>query len=317
MNPDVQFYDVDEPYAGQRLDNFLLARLKGVPKSLIYRVIRKGEVRVNKGRSQADYKLQTGDRIRIPPIRRPDITPHQAPDGLQAQLLQAVLFDDLGLIIFNKPAGLAVHGGSGVSLGLIEAARQAFAAPHLELIHRLDRDTSGCVMVARKRSLLKTLQEALRHKEHIRKRYLAVVHGQFPEGSTCVEVPLERQEYPNGERIVRVSAQGKSALTRFKRLAQYPDCALVEAEPVTGRTHQIRVHALHLGHPLLGDEKYASNEQCKQAKALGFKRLALHAAELTLPIGETPPLRVSAPLPADMAQPLAALDRSFPHARHI
>ncbi|HEY7773400.1 MAG TPA: RluA family pseudouridine synthase [Marinagarivorans sp.] len=304
---EVKFVEVPEDYAGQRLDNFLLARLKGVPKSVIYRVIRKGEVRVNKGRAKPDRKLVGGDWVRIPPIKTKEVESVTPSQGLIKVLDDSVLFDDKGLLIINKPSGLAVHGGSGIDVGLIEALRQAYNAPFLELVHRLDRDTSGCVMVARKRSVLKHLQEALRQKGVIQKHYLAVVAGRWPKHITQVDAPLKRCEYPNGERIVRVHSEGKASVTEFKVLHYFDDCTLVAAKPLTGRTHQIRVHALHVGHSLVGDEKYTPVEINKAFRARGLKRLCLHAFGLQLRFAEGEPLSVRAPLPAEIRQPLLAM----------
>ncbi|WP_054114104.1 RluA family pseudouridine synthase [Marinagarivorans algicola] len=301
---EVRLIEVPEDYAGQRLDNFLLARLKGVPKSMIYRVIRKGEVRVNKGRAKPDRKLESGDIVRVPPIRVTEtvtVTPSQ---GLINTLDKAVIHDDKGLLIINKPSGLAVHGGSGINIGLIEALRQAYKAPFLELVHRLDRDTSGCVMVARKRSVLKHLQEALRHKGVIQKRYLAVVNGHWPKHMTVVDVPLKRCEYPNGERVVRVHDEGKASVTHFKVIQYFEGCTLIAAKPLTGRTHQIRVHALHAGHPLVGDDKYTPPELNKAMRGQGFKRLCLHAHNLDLTLADKTPVSVMADLPIEIAAPL-------------
>jgi 23S rRNA pseudouridine955/2504/2580 synthase len=303
---EVKFLEVLADFEGQRLDNFLLARLKGVPKSMIYRVIRKGEVRVNKGRAKPERKLVCGDIIRVPPIRTAEAEQISPSQSLLKTLADAILFDDKGLLIINKPSGLAVHGGSGIDVGLIEALRQAYNAPYLELVHRLDRDTSGCVMVARKRSVLKYLQEALRHKGVIQKRYLALVVGHWPKNLNQVDAPLKRCEYPNGERIVRVLPDGKASLTEFGVLQYFDGCTLVSAKPLTGRTHQIRVHAQHAGHPLVGDDKYSTPEINKVMRSRGFKRLCLHAYGLDLRFADDSPLSIKAPLPADLLEPLCA-----------
>ncbi len=303
---DVRFIEVADDFEGQRLDNFLLARLKGVPKSMIYRVIRKGEVRVNKGRAKPDRKLVAGDIVRVPPVRTKQVEQVTPSQQLLETLDKAVLHDDKGLLIINKPSGLAVHGGSGIHIGMIEALRQAYQAPHLELVHRLDRDTSGCIMVARKRSVLKHLQEALRHKGQIQKYYLALVAGHWPKNLSVVDVPLKRCEYPNGERIVRVHEEGKPSVTHFKVIQAFADCTLVLAKPLTGRTHQIRVHAQHAGHALIGDEKYTDATINKTMRNKGFKRLCLHACRLDLPMLEGHTLSTSAPLPDDLLNPLRA-----------
>lgn len=307
----VRFIEVDSEFAGQRLDNFLLARAKGVPKSLIYRVIRKGEVRVNKGRAKPDRKLEAGDIVRVPPMQTKETPVINVSDSLKHSLVDAILWDQDGLIIVNKPAGIAVHGGSGVSVGLIEALREALKAPHLELVHRLDRDTSGCVMIARKRSMLKYLQEALRQKGVIQKHYLAIAHGRWPKHLAVVDVPLKRCEYPNGERIVRVQADGKPSVTEFRVIHANDKISLLAAKPLTGRTHQIRVHALHAGHPLVADSKYADVDLIKSAKQEGFKRLGLHAYRLEFILPDGKLCDVRAPLPNDLSDPLLGMGMVF------
>ena len=302
----VVFTSVDEDQAGQRLDNFLRARLKGVPKSRIYNIIRKGEVRVNKGRSKPDYKIVAGDEIRIPPVRVSEKEPIAKPSNVMTSLLDnSILFENDGLLVVNKPPGLAVHGGSGVSLGLIETLRQMRPdARYLELIHRLDRDTSGCIMVAKKRSMLRHLQAALREKNTsgITKVYHALVIGQWPQTCRRVDAPLLKVEVADDERIVRVHPDGKPSLTEFKVLQTYSNCSLVEARPVTGRTHQIRVHAKHMGHSLVGDEKYGDDDFNKEMRSMGVKRLFLHAAELGFYLPDaTEKTIVKAPLAKDLA----------------
>lgn len=302
----VAFVSIDEDQAGQRLDNFLMARLKGVPKSKVYNVIRKGEVRVNKGRTKPDYKICKGDEIRIPPIRISEREPVAKASNTMTKLLDAsILFENEGLLVINKPAGLAVHGGSGVSLGLIETLRQMRPdARYLELIHRLDRDTSGCIMVAKKRSMLRHLQAALREKNTsgITKVYQALVIGEWPKSCRRVDAPLLKTEVADDERIVRVHADGKPSLTEFKLLNSFGKCSLVEARPITGRTHQIRVHAQYMGHALVGDEKYGSDDFNSHMRSIGLKRLFLHAAELGfyLPDAKEKTI-VKAQLAADLA----------------
>lgn len=302
----VSFVSVDEDQAGQRIDNFLMARLKGVPKSKIYNVIRKGEVRVNKGRTKPDYKICGGDEIRIPPIRVGEREPVARASNVMTKLLESsILFESEGLLVINKPPGLAVHGGSGVSLGLIETLRQMRPeARYLELIHRLDRDTSGCIMIAKKRSILRHLQAALREKNTsgVTKVYQALVIGQWPKTCRRVDAPLLKTEVADDERVVRVHADGKPSLTEFKLLNSYANCSLVEARPITGRTHQIRVHAKHMGHCLVGDEKYGDDNFNKEMRALGVKRLFLHAVELAFYLPEAKEKTiVKAPLAADLA----------------
>lgn len=303
---DVQILTVTVNEQGQRLDNFLLTRLKGVPKSALYRVIRRGEVRVNKGRVKPERRLVDGDQVRVPPLY---IEPRPAPPGPGRSLIQmlqsAILYDQEGLLVINKPSGLAVHGGSGINLGMIEALRQLPGQQgFLELIHRLDRETSGCVMVARKRSVLTHFQHLLRERIGVQKTYIALVQGSWPRHGRVVEAPLKRFVTGSGERIVRVHEEGKPALTRFSIKQRFAEATLLEASPISGRTHQIRVHAKHMGCPLVGDEKYGDTPANTTLRAQGFHRLFLHAARLRvqLPSGEW--VDIAAPMPADLALPL-------------
>ena len=315
MSAKVQLFTVSADEEGQRLDNYLATRLKGVPKSAVYRVIRKGEVRVNKGRAKPDLRLQIGDVVRVPPLRLAETQPVAAPgQSLVQHLQQSILYDEGGLLIVNKPAGLAVHGGSGISLGLIEALRQ-MPGHHgfLELIHRLDRETSGCVMIARKRSALKYFQEGLREREGVQKSYLALVQGAWPKGVMTVDVPLKRFLQNNGERIVRVNNEGKQSLTRFEVLESFPQATLVRASPVTGRTHQIRVHALHKGCPLVGDDKYGDTPLNESFREMGSRRLFLHAEKLDLTLPDGKSLSVTAPLPNDLGDLLLKLRQASGH----
>lgn len=313
----VSFASIDADQAGQRLDNFLMARLKGVPKSRIYNAIRKGEVRVNKGRSKPEYKLAAGDQIRIPPIRvSGEKEVAKASNQIQKLLNDSILYEDEGLLVINKPAGLAVHGGSGINLGLIETLRQMRPdARYLELVHRLDRDTSGCIMIAKKRSYLRFLQAALREKSQkeistgdVKKAYQALVIGQWPDNKKKIDVPLLKMELNQDERIVKVHPEGKSSLTEFSVLSRYQGFSLIEAKPITGRTHQIRVHAQYAGHSLVGDEKYGHDETNLRMRELGFKRLFLHASALSFYLpNSTDMVEVKAPLPMDLAKPLSLL----------
>lgn len=278
----VTLVEITEDNHGQRVDNFLLTALKGVPRTLVYRIIRKGEVRVNKGRVKADSRLQSGDIVRIPPVRVPDKneTPDVSP-ALNGLLDSAIVYEDAGLLAVNKPHGLAVHGGSGVSLGMIEALRK-MRPDHtfLELVHRLDRDTSGIILVAKKRSVLTALQRMLANKSGIKKRYLALVHGAWPVGVSDVKLPLLRTERKSGERIVLVDDEGKVSHTRYSLLAAGSHYSLVEAEPVTGRTHQIRVHCQSQGCTIAGDEKYGDKSEQDIDRQRGVRRLCLHAHQL-------------------------------------
>lgn len=314
VNSQVRLVSIDEDQAGQRIDNFLMAHLKGVPKSRIYNLIRKGEVRVNKGRTKPEYKLNPGDVVRIPPVRtaeKDDLIPAKPSNQMVALLERSILFEDDGLLVINKPPGLAVHGGSGVNLGLIETLRQMRPdARYLELVHRLDRDTSGCIMVAKKRSYLRHLQAALREKStgEVVKVYQALVVGRWSKRCTQVNAPLLKIEVANDERIVKVHPDGKPSLTEFRVLRLFDGFTLVEAKPITGRTHQIRVHAQHAGHSLVGDEKYGNDDINATMRERGFKRLFLHASALAffLP-GATGLTWVEAPLPDDLNIPLQRL----------
>lgn len=300
INAAVQQLQISEEEEGQRIDNFLLAKLKGVPKSLIYRVLRKGEVRVNKGRIKPEYKLQTGDIVRVPPIRVAEKA-QQAPVSSKlnkvAQLEQQIIFEDDCLLVLNKPSGIAVHGGSGLSFGVIEGLRTLRPeARFLELVHRLDRDTSGILLVAKKRSALRSLHEQLRVKT-VQKDYLALVRGQWQSHVKVVQAPLLKNELASGERIVKVSEQGKPSETRFAVEERYTNATLIKASPVTGRTHQIRVHTQYAGHPIALDDKYGDKEFDQQMSELGLNRLFLHAASIRFEhpkTGET--LRLNAPL---------------------
>ena len=294
----VQFVDIEADQAGQRIDNFLRTFLKGAPKTLIYRLLRKGEIRVNKKRTKPDYKLQASDQIRIAPIRLPEKgEPAPVSQNLLELLERSVVFESDALLVINKPSGIAVHGGSGVSLGLIEAVRKLRPdARFLELVHRIDRDTSGCIMIAKKRSMLRYLHEALRQRT-VYKSYQALVVGKWESRVKRVDAPLLRDEHRSGERTVRVDPEGKASITDFSVIRRFGEKAtLIEARPKTGRTHQIRVHTQYCGHSIVGDVKYTSDEVNKLFRQHGFKRLMLHAAglNLTLPDGEK--LQVRAPL---------------------
>jgi 23S rRNA pseudouridine955/2504/2580 synthase len=302
-NPDspvtgVQLLEVAPELAGQRIDNFLRTQLKGVPKTLIYRILRKGEVRVNKGRIKPEYKLQAGDVVRVPPLRLAERDePAPLAQGLLERLEAAIVYEDKALIVLNKPAGIAVHGGSGLSYGVIEAFRQLRPdARELELVHRLDRDTSGLLMIAKKRSMLRHLHEALRG-DGVDKRYLALVRGSWPTAKKQVRAPLMKNNLRSGERMVEVNVEGKDALTEFRIVRRFGDFAtLVEASPITGRTHQIRVHAKHAGHSIAGDSKYGDEEFTREIRELGGKRLFLHAHALRVTLPDGSQLSVEAPV---------------------
>ena len=288
---------VDEDNHGQRVDNYLMAQIRDVPRSIIYRIIRKGEVRVNKGRVKPDTRLNTGDEVRIPPVTRKE-KPAQVVPGSRVQgvMQDAVVFENDQMLVVNKPSGIAVHGGSGLDFGLIEVLRAARPeARFLELVHRLDRDTSGLVMVAKKRSALRYLQDELRHKR-IRKHYHALVAGDWPGSVRKVSEPLLRFELGSGERRVRVDEAGKDSLTRFRVLDSFSGYTLVEASPVTGRTHQIRVHSAWAGHPIAGDDKYLDDVSLRAFRSAGGQRLMLHARALDFTLPSTgEPVHLEAP----------------------
>ena len=302
LNPQVQWLEITEANSEQRLDNFLISYLKGVPKTRIYRMVRKGEVRVNKGRADVSYKLALGDIVRIPPVRvaeKPaDII---VQPSLRFSLENQIIYEDDGFIVLNKPAGFAVHGGSGVNSGIIEALRQIRPQQKfLELVHRLDKETSGCLLIAKKRSVLKALHELFRG-DGVRKTYLALLSGQFKHKKQLVDVPLLKNIQHGGERMVVVSQAGKSAETVFTRLKQFQEATLVHAAPKTGRTHQIRVHAAWLGHPIIADDRYGEDTVNKAFKKRGYKRLFLHAEQLQFAHPVTgAPLSFTAPLPDDL-----------------
>lgn len=308
----VQFVTVDETHAGQRLDNFLLGRLKGVPRERVYRIVRKGEVRINKGRASPDYRLQTGDVVRIPPVRMSTVA---APFGDKTDLawLEAcVLFEDEALIVLDKPSGLAVHGGSGVSLGLIEAMRQRRPALRfLELAHRLDRDTSGVILLAKKRAALLGLHEQLRG-DGMDKRYLALTRGEWRARGQMIEAPLKKNELSSGERFVRVQADGKAARSQVTTREIVAGTSLVEIALLTGRTHQARAHCTYAGHPIAGDEKYGDATFNTELRAAGLRRLFLHAwrVELSHPV-TAQTLSFEAPVPRELTQ---VLDNLRSHA---
>lgn len=305
----VTYICIDEEMKGQRLDNFLLRKLKGVPKSYIYRIIRSGEVRVNKGRVSAEYRLQEKDQIRIPPVRIAPVT-YQGVSAAKANSYAIeVLYEDEGLMVIDKPAGLAVHGGSGVSFGLIELLRkQRPDSVFLELVHRLDRETSGLIMVAKKRSVLVGLHEMMRSNQ-LDKRYLAMVKGNLGFERKIVTQPLLKYLLPNGERRVRVDQEGQFAQTIVCKKQTFSAFSLVEAQLKTGRTHQIRVHLANNDHPILGDDKYGDFELNKMLAKQGLKRMFLHAYRLSFihPLTHQP-LQLEAPLPTVLQHFIDTLD---------
>jgi 23S rRNA pseudouridine955/2504/2580 synthase len=286
--PAVRQVEAGPDDAGQRLDNYLLRHFKSVPRSRVYRLLRRGEVRVNGRRAKPDYRLAQGDRVRLPPVRTgPARAAARVPDSLVARIRASVVHEDDDLLVINKPAGMAVHGGSGLSFGVIEALRAARPTESLELVHRLDRETSGCLLVARRRSALRTLHALLREGA-VEKRYLALVTGSWQLGRKRIDVPLKTRQLQGGERVVKAHAAGKSSATEFRPVQFFGKRAtLMEAALETGRTHQIRVHAAYAGHPVAGDEKYGQRAANESLRKLGLERMFLHAQTVSFVWPET------------------------------
>ena len=308
----VKMVKVPEDRDGQRLDNFLLLQLKGAPRSLVYKLVRSGQVRINGKRAKADSRLAGGDEVRIPPVKLNEAgEARPVPKGLLDRLAASIVFEDKAILAVNKPSGLATHGGSGISHGLIESLRALRPGEPLELVHRLDRDTSGVIIIAKKRSALLELQALMRAGEDDEgpgKRYLALLVGRVPNGTLTVDAPLQKSVMQGGERLVRVDPAGKPSVSHFKVLERRGGHSYCEVRIETGRTHQIRVHAAHLGHPVAGDDKYGDAEVNKRlAQQVGLKRLFLHAAsiEFALDKGKVPYL-INAPLSDEL---VAVLDR--------
>ena len=300
---------VTQDESGQRIDNFLMRHFKTVPRSRVYRLLRKGEVRVNRKRVDAEYRIQAGDEVRLPPVRiEPGSQPGRPSSSLLELIEQAVIFQDRHVLVIDKPAGVAVHGGSGMSFGVIEALRASRPRETLELVHRLDRDTSGCLIVARDRSTLTALHALIRNGG-MHKTYLALVAGSWQLGTKRIDAPLATDNREHGERHVRVAAAGKDSVSVFKPVQFFGSLAtLMEVDIPTGRTHQIRVHASFAGHPLLGDDKYGDRARNADLKAHGLKRTFLHAQSLAFEWpGSGVPFHVSAPLPKELAAVLDAI----------
>lgn len=295
----VRKVSIDSDLAGQRIDNYLRRELPGVPKGRLYRLLRRGEVRVNGGRIRAEYKLQEGDEVRIPPVR---INTEGAPPPAKqsAAILDHVLFEDKRLLVINKPTGIAVHGGSGISHGIIELLRHARPdLRDLSLVHRLDRETSGCLVLAKRRSALRALHEKFR-EGLVEKNYLGLAIGDWQIGEQLVDAPLLVRHRQGGERYVIVDEEGKSAQTRIRLSRRYGKYSLLQCSPLTGRTHQIRVHAQYVGFPLAGDERYGDLDANYQAKKDGLPRLFLHAQSIAFPDDSGNELHFTAPLAADL-----------------
>jgi len=310
----VQYVEAGEGDAGQRLDNFLVRTLKGVPRTHVYRLLRKGEVRVNSKRAKPEQRLEAGDRIRLPPVRRPEPGEGggetRAPSAsLQKLITDSIVYEDPDLLVVNKPAGVAVHGGSGTSHGVIEVLRAVRPdARELDLVHRLDRDTSGCLVVAKRRSALRDLHAQFR-EGRAEKRYLALVCGKWDLGQKRIELPLATGERRGGERHVAVRSHGQMAVSTFRPVQFFGTAAtLMEVEIGTGKTHQIRVHAAYAGHPVAGDDKYGDRERNEELRGYGVERMFLHAASIGMDRpGTREPLHVSAPLGPELHTALEAL----------
>ena len=310
-NNSVTHLVIGEEEQGQRLDNFLIRVCKGVPKSHLYRILRSGEVRVNSGRVAATYRLCAGDKLRIPPIRLAERPQNEVDEAAKQRVDLPILYEDEALLVVDKPEGIAVHGGSGVSFGVIEALRrQRPQAKFLELAHRLDRETSGILLVGKKRLALTALHDMFReHGAGADKRYLVLVKGRWMNATQHVKLPLHKYLTESGERRVSVNPEGKASHTVFRLLARWPEMSLLEAQLKTGRTHQIRVHLAHLGFPILGDEKYGDFSLNKNLKRDGLKRMALHAWRMAFrhPLTAAP-LEFIAPMPHGIENYIAAVD---------
>jgi 23S rRNA pseudouridine955/2504/2580 synthase len=304
----VEYRDISDDEAGQRIDNYLLTRLKGVPRSRVYRLIRRGEVRVNKGRVGPTYRLQCNDRVRIPPVRRAGPrADSKITEATREHLSERVLFEDDRLLVLDKPPGMAVHGGSGRSFGVIEALRVARTdCRYLELVHRLDRDTSGCLLIAKKRSYLRALHELLR-SGGLTKSYLALVRGSWQQGTVLLEDHIRTDKVKSGERLVRLDETGKKAVSQFRPVEDFRIATMMDVGLLTGRTHQIRVQATAAGHPLAGDDKYGDKEFNRQMAGFGLRRIFLHASSLSYddPVSGEPRF-FNSPLPDDLR---AVMDR--------
>lgn len=313
VNNGVKIVKVPADRDGQRLDNFLLGLLKGAPRSLIYKIIRGGQVRINGKRAKPEDRLDEDDEVRIPPVKIDQADPNRVPPKSMLDRLEAsIVFEDKALLVMNKPSGIATHGGSGVSFGVIEGLRALRPNEQLELVHRLDRDTSGVLVLAKKRSALLQLQALMREQDEEHgpeKQYLALLVGRMPSGTMTVKAALQKSVMQGGERMVRVDVDGKASVSHFTLLERLGGYSLCKIRIETGRTHQIRVHAAHIGHPVAGDEKYGDKEANKKlASQFGLKRLFLHAASMQFALndGQTPYL-LNAPLAPELNEVLNKL----------
>ena len=300
--------EVDSDRVGQRLDNFLAGKLKGVPKSAVYRMIRTGQVRINGGRCKAASRLEEGDKVRIPPAHTRDRGEVVVSDRVIQQIEDAIIHESPDLLLINKPSGMAVHSGSGLPWGLIDAIRQSRAGEYVELVHRLDRETSGCLVLARNGPALNALSAQFRDGQ-VQKRYLCLMNGRMREAVIDVDAPLRKVQSGNTGLVEVDDEEGEPALTRFHLVQSYRDCSYVEVELFTGRTHQIRAHAKHLGLPLAGDDRYASRESLKKWKQRGLGRIFLHAHRLGLNALSGEALTFDAPLPGPLRKVLDGLEQ--------
>ncbi len=307
---------ISEAQAGQRIDNFLVKHLKGVPKSHIYRLLRSGQVRINSGRKKPHYKLCSGDTLRLPPVRISENQTHPVPASVTQLLKESIIFENDDIIALNKPSGLAVHKGSGLSFGVIEAFRQIDPEQPLELVHRLDRETSGCLLLAKNRRVLAALHAMLRHETvvHIEKTYLALLDGVWAQGNKTIDTGISKIKR-GGEHMMQVDEAGDHAISHFEPLEIFEadstrPCSLMKITIDTGRTHQIRVHAQHCGHSIIGDSKYGDKESNRLFREMGLKRLFLHAKSLYLPLAD--PITLNAPLSDALEQLLNKLRKQNP-----
>jgi len=303
----VRIVRVDSDRDGQRIDNFLSSHLKGLPKAALYRLIRTGQVRINGGRCKAATRVEEGDEVRIPPAHLRNRGEFLVPEQACAKIRDSVLFENHDLMVIDKPSGMAVHSGSGLPWGLIDVIRQLRPDEYLELVHRLDRETSGCLVLARNGASLNSLSAQFR-EGRVEKNYLCLMNGRMPEALIEVNAPLGKVQ-TGDQKLVEVREDGKAAFTRFRLLQQFRDCSYANVELFTGRTHQIRVHAKHIGMPLAADGRYAGKESLKAWKRRGLKRIFLHAHRvgLTAPSGET--MEFSSPLPSPLKDVLDGLEQ--------
>jgi 23S rRNA pseudouridine955/2504/2580 synthase len=306
----VQTIEITERHNDQRLDNFLIGQLKGLPKSLVYKLLRSGQVRVNKGRKKPDYRLQSGDQVRIPPVTLQDNQDDErAPKFLLEQVQQSILFEDEYILAINKPVGLAVHAGSNIRFGAIELLRQLRPDDAmLELAHRLDRDTSGVLLLAKTRPTLMRLHELFRNDHALEKIYQAILVGRWQGGERMIDAPLRKNSMQGGESMVVVDPEGKESRSLFIPQAYYDQATLAEIHLHTGRTHQIRVHAVHAGHPVAGDTKYGDGDFNRYLKEQGLKRMFLHAWKLRFKLDK--PYNITAPVDADWQRALDLLEQA-------